>query len=253
MNLNRKEFLEILRDYLKKDFHEGEVNDIIRDYEEYFVNGTIEGKSDMEIITSLGSPKYIAEEMVAQIKEKDDSKPSKKDRIFEKIEEIKVKLKNKYNKAKNYISKKLTPDLEGNGNSLSRKVIKLVLVMLSMFLLIPAFMFVMFMISYLLVMISLIAAYLFSIPFIIKFTQIVPNTGLFIIFASMAFIGVEIILWQIFIFIMRIGKRLLKNYIHWLKTRGIYINALKKKEKLYDEDLYYDEETEYKKGDDLDE
>ncbi|RRH08087.1 DUF1700 domain-containing protein, partial [Clostridioides difficile] len=56
MNLNKTEFLEILKDYLKKDFSESEVNDILRDYEEYFVDGLIEGKSDMEIIASLGSP-----------------------------------------------------------------------------------------------------------------------------------------------------------------------------------------------------
>lgn len=66
--LSKQEFLEILRDYLKKDFSDDEVNDIIRDYEEYFVDGIIEGKSDMEIISQLGSPKTISEEFVSQIK-----------------------------------------------------------------------------------------------------------------------------------------------------------------------------------------
>ena len=37
--LNKSEFLEILKDYLGKDFSEYEVNDILRDYEEYFVDG----------------------------------------------------------------------------------------------------------------------------------------------------------------------------------------------------------------------
>ncbi|HAU5283305.1 TPA: DUF1700 domain-containing protein, partial [Clostridioides difficile] len=70
MSLNKTEFLEILKDYLKKDFSESEVNDILRDYEEYFVDGLIEGKSDMEIISSLGSPKSIAKELILQTKEK---------------------------------------------------------------------------------------------------------------------------------------------------------------------------------------
>ena len=60
--LNRKEFLDILRDYLKKDFSEDQISDIIRDYEEYFINGKLDGKSESEIIFELGSPKKIVEE-----------------------------------------------------------------------------------------------------------------------------------------------------------------------------------------------
>ena len=65
--LNKNEFLEILKDYLRKDFSDDEVNDILRDYEEYFVDGLIEGKSDMEIISALGSPKAIAKELISQV------------------------------------------------------------------------------------------------------------------------------------------------------------------------------------------
>ena len=64
--MRKEDFLEILKDYLKKDFSEDEIIDILRDYEEYFVNGAIEGKSEMEIISSLGSPKEIANELLAQ-------------------------------------------------------------------------------------------------------------------------------------------------------------------------------------------
>ena len=62
--MRKEDFLEILKDYLKKDFSEDEVIDILRDYEEYFVNGAIEGKSEIEIISSLGSPKEIANELL---------------------------------------------------------------------------------------------------------------------------------------------------------------------------------------------
>ena len=61
--MKKEDFLEILRDYLKKGFSEDEVMDILRDYEEYFVDGIIEGKSEIEIISSLGSPKEIANEL----------------------------------------------------------------------------------------------------------------------------------------------------------------------------------------------
>ena len=63
--MKKEDFLEILRDYLKKGFSEDEVMDILRDYEEYFVDGIIEGKSEIEIIQSLGSPKEIANELLA--------------------------------------------------------------------------------------------------------------------------------------------------------------------------------------------
>ena len=64
--MKKEDFLEILRDYLKKGFSEDEVMDILRDYEEYFVDGIIEGKSEIEIIQSLGSPKEIANELLAE-------------------------------------------------------------------------------------------------------------------------------------------------------------------------------------------
>lgn len=70
----RKRILEILRDYLKKGFSEDEVMDILRDYEEYFVDGIIEGKSEIEIIQSLGSPKEIANELLAESNIKSENK-----------------------------------------------------------------------------------------------------------------------------------------------------------------------------------
>ena len=72
--MKKEDFLEILRDYLKKGFSQDEVNDIVRDYEEYFVDGIIEGNSEMEIISSLGSPKEIANELLAESNIKNESK-----------------------------------------------------------------------------------------------------------------------------------------------------------------------------------
>ena len=71
--MRKEDFLEILKDYLKKDFSEDEVIDILRDYEEYFVNGAIEGKSEIEIISSLGSPKEIANELLFESNIKNDA------------------------------------------------------------------------------------------------------------------------------------------------------------------------------------
>ena len=72
--MKKEDFLEILRDYLKKGFSEDEVMDILRDYEEYFVDGIIEGKREIEIIQSLGSPKEIANELLAESNIKSENK-----------------------------------------------------------------------------------------------------------------------------------------------------------------------------------
>ena len=72
--MKKEDFLEILRDYLKKGFSEDELTDILRDYEEYFVDGIIEGKSEIEIIESLGSPKEIANELLKESNIKDENK-----------------------------------------------------------------------------------------------------------------------------------------------------------------------------------
>ena len=72
--MKKEDFLEILKDYLKKGFSEDEIIDILRDYEEYFIDGAIEGKSEIEIISSLGSPKEIANELLYEDNIKKENK-----------------------------------------------------------------------------------------------------------------------------------------------------------------------------------
>ena len=88
--LKKEDFLEILRDYLKKGFSEDEVMDILRDYEEYFVDGIIEGKSEIEIIQSLGSPKEIANELLAESNIKSENK------VKGKVENFFIEAKGKF-------------------------------------------------------------------------------------------------------------------------------------------------------------
>ncbi|MEG2538236.1 MAG: DUF1700 domain-containing protein, partial [Clostridium sp.] len=66
--MTKQEFLDILRDYLRGYFTLAEISDILRDYEEYFLNGELEGKSEKQVIESLGSPKSIAEDLIREIK-----------------------------------------------------------------------------------------------------------------------------------------------------------------------------------------
>lgn len=55
--MNKVEYLDVLNDYLLKYYSEEESLDILRDYEEYFLNGKLDGKTEQEIILELGSPK----------------------------------------------------------------------------------------------------------------------------------------------------------------------------------------------------
>ena len=231
ITLNKNEFLDILRDYLKRDFSENELNDILRDYEEYFVNGEIEGKSDLEIIASLGSPKSIAIDLISQIKDKNESQINKKDKIEEVFIKSKTKVKEVFEKCKNYIDEKLTPTLD-RGVSLSSRGTRIILFLLSLALVVLAFSAVFFMVCVAgLLVISLIAFFI-SVPIMISFSWAAPQIALFFIFLSIAFLGFQILAWQIFIFITKYMKKIYNRYINWVKTRKIYINAGKIKERM---------------------
>ena len=250
--MNKSEFLEILKDYLGKDFSEYEVNDILRDYEEYFVDGIIEGKSDMEIISALGSPKSIAKDLVSQMKEKDENKQFKNskftDNISDKYEQSKIKARDIFRKGKNYVSEKLTPNLYSESSRLSTKLIKIILKILSLVLLMPAFMFIVVMIPIGISLIMSLVAFIVAIPLVVNFVWSVPEITAVVIFASILFIGCEIIAWQIFIFFIRLFIKLSKRYMNWIKTRNIYINASEKKDRLekdsYEEDEKRDDDYE---------
>ncbi len=63
-NERKIEFLQQLNASLKR-LSEKERADILKDYEEHFTFGLEEGKSEEEIVASLGSPAQIAKELLA--------------------------------------------------------------------------------------------------------------------------------------------------------------------------------------------
>lgn len=62
--MTKEQFLKSLEKGLSKVPDE-EREDILRDFEEHFISGEEEGKSEAEIIAALGSPQHIAKELVA--------------------------------------------------------------------------------------------------------------------------------------------------------------------------------------------
>lgn len=62
--MTKLEYLKQLEAGLRERMSEQEIYDIMRDYAEYFEEGKTEGKTEEEIITSLGSPSYVVSQIL---------------------------------------------------------------------------------------------------------------------------------------------------------------------------------------------
>ena len=228
--LNKREFLEILKDYLSNHFSDDEVNDILRDYEEYFIDGEIEGKRDIQIIESLGSPKSIVRDLVDEMNSSKINSSNKRfDKIYDNLNKIKLKFRDKYQKSKEIINNKLTPNLKNDEEGLSTKLIKILLTVLSAGLIFIGVLFVLFMIF---IGIGIIASNIAFVTLIITSGPLFAldkSITLLIIFTSITILGFDILGIQVYIYLLKSGKKLYKRYINWLKNKKIYINAKERK------------------------
>ncbi|MCH1967059.1 DUF1700 domain-containing protein [Paraclostridium sordellii] len=238
--MNKKEFLEILKDYLSNHFSQDEVNDILRDYEEYFIDGEIEGKSDIQIIESLGSPKSIVRDLVGEMKESKINYNNKRfDRIHDSLSQIKLRTKETFYKTKDVINNKLTPNLKSDEDGLSTKLIKFLLAGLSFILLIIWIIFILVMVSAGITIVALNIAFIALIGTSGPLFALDLSIALLIVFISIGIIGFDILGIQVYLYILKLGKTLYKRYMHWLKNKKKYIVAKERK-------INY-------KGDDIDE
>lgn len=64
--MSRYEYLKILENHLKLSLSKNEINDILRDYGEYFTEGENQGKTEWEIIAKLGDPKEVAQQIISE-------------------------------------------------------------------------------------------------------------------------------------------------------------------------------------------
>jgi uncharacterized membrane protein len=71
--MTRNEYLNKLKSYLSS-LREGELREILLDYEEHFNIGRDKGKTDDEISSELGSPKEVAESILSTINTHGDNK-----------------------------------------------------------------------------------------------------------------------------------------------------------------------------------
>ena len=239
--MKKEYFLERLRDYLKKGFSEDEVMDILRDYEEYFVDGIIEGKSEIEIISSLGSPKEIANELLSESNIKNENK------VKGKVESFFIDLKGKFKLGLN----KFKVNLNDNNHVKSREKIKFLQILITILLIPVAFGIACSTIGVGLSLIGSIIALIVGTPFAISLVKVMPEIKMIAIFGFIAYVGFEILIWQLFIAVVKLEKTAFKTYKTWLKTNQLYIDGSIKKEEKEKYEVKIDEK--YKDGGELDE
>lgn len=220
--MRKDDFLEILRDYLKKSFSEDEITDILRDYEEYFIDGAIEGKSEMEIISGLGSPKEIATELLAE------NDIHNKNKVQSKVESLYITFKSKTKSTLN----KFKVNLNDENHVKSRKKITFMQVLLTIILIPFVFMIATSTVGFGMGLIGSVLAAIVGTPFAVSLASVMPEVKMVIIFGFIAYIGLEILLWQLFIAIFKLEKRAVKIYLTWIKTNQLYINGSIKKEEM---------------------
>lgn len=64
--LNKQEYLEQLEACLKHKLSREEIEDIMRDYAEYFEEGRRQSKQDVEIAAKLGDPELVAQQLIEE-------------------------------------------------------------------------------------------------------------------------------------------------------------------------------------------
>lgn len=231
--MNRKDFLEILRDYLKGTFNEMEINDILRDYEEFFLNGELEGKSDEEIIKTLGSPKLIARELIDEMKGPGNSGINNNGEFKEKLNNgakkvwggVKSTSKKAGEKSKEFLDS--SSILHGN---MSGTLIKIIMVILTCILIIPAFFVVISMFAGGVTLVFASLGNFLGFVVSILFFGVNLNLGLFGLFICLTWLGFNILFWLLYCLIFKVLKHLTVEYISWIKNRNMYVRVKEKYE-----------------------
>lgn len=231
--MTKNDFLDILRDYLKGTFSELEINDILRDYEEFFLNGELQGKSDEEIIKSLGSPKSIAneliEEMKGQRKTTGNTNNEFKDGLSKDAKNLWKNVKRQCKKLGNKTKEFLNSNSVINGK-ISSAGVKLIIVVISVMLFFPALAIAMSMIFSGLGLVGASIANFIGYLGAAFLCGINISMGVFGFFACIAWTGFIILGWTVYCLVYKGLKYLVVQYISWVKTRNMYIRVKNEQE-----------------------
>lgn len=218
--MNKEEFLDILKDYLKGHFSAYEIDDILRDYEEFFINGKLEGKSEEEVAKGLGSPKQVATELIREMK----GSVGEENYAKENIDTIKKSVLRVFNKTKSKSKEFLNSDAIVKGN-ISSFTVKLIIVCLTLMLIFPIGTIIM---TLILIGIGGISASIFNVfVYIASFIAfpVKASISLTLFFGSLIFTGFLIIAWTLYIKVVSFIWLFVTKYIGWIKTKLMYVRV----------------------------
>lgn len=231
--MTKNDFLDILRDYLKGSFSDLEINDILRDYEEFFLNGELQGKSDEEIIKSLGSPKSIANELIGEIKGQSKATSNTNSGLKEKFSKDAKNLwknvKRQGKKAGNKTKEFLDSNSVINGK-ISSAGVRLIIVIISVLLFFPALTIAMSMIASVLALIGMSIANFIGYLGAAFLCGVNISMGVFGFFVCIAWTGFIILGWTVYSLVYKGLKYLVVQYISWVKTRNMYVRVKNEQE-----------------------
>ena len=231
--MTKNDFLDILRDYLKGNFSDLEINDILRDYEEFFLNGELQGKSDEEIIKSLGSPKSIANELIEEIKGQRKTASNTNSELKEKFSKDAKNLWKNVNRQGKKVGNKTKEFLDSNSvinGKISSAGVKLIIVIISVLLFFPALTIAMSMIASGLGLIGMSIANFIGYLGAAFLCGINISMGVFGFFACIAWTGFIILGWTVYCLVYKGLKYLVVQYISWIKTRNMYVRVKNEQE-----------------------
>lgn len=218
--MNKEEFLDILKDYLKGHFSAFEIDDILRDYEEFFINGKLEGKSEEEVANGLGSPKQVATELIREMK----GNFGEENYAKENVDTIKKNAFRVFNKARNKSKEFLNSDAIVKGD-ISSFAVKLIILFITLILAIPVGTIIMTLIG---IGIGGVGATLGNvfvyIAAVIAFS-VKTSISVTIFFGGLIYTGVLIIAWTLYIKVVSFITLFIRKYIGWIKTKLMYVRA----------------------------
>lgn len=221
--MNKAEFLDMLKDYLIKYYTEEEIFEILRDYEEYFINGKLDGKTEQDIILELGSPKKIVMDLI-------EEDGVEKNGLFFTMKE---KFYGWYDrKFFERVQRKNGENFVGSDRILKNKDSKFSFILTNIFLLflhVIIFTMVMFLVGILVGLVFLtlggVVSAVILTPITINGLTFLSMTNLWIVFPVLLAVGLFILMSVIIYYFSKFLYKFILEYINWVKTQMMYKKA----------------------------
>ena len=232
--MTKESYLQSLENLLKKHLSKSEIDDILRDYGEYFDDGRRQNKTDTEISAKLGDPEIIAQQFIEEIGN-ENNKESKKEMIDQVLHNMKegtekafTTLKKETSKTFHTASDKMNSARKANSEkqnhfSISNNITKgtkTIFSIIKSIALFCVFAFLQFFFTVFVYGFCIVAAIFFvccgifgilCLGFSLTFLPLILSLS--VAFATIAAIALSVLLILLTLYILKRNIQLIKNYI----------------------------------------